>query len=377
MKKLFVMIIAAALLVACNQSELDKKKKELAEAKGDLKELTAKIAGLEKEIAKLDTTVKAEVKAKLIVVDTVESAEFKHFIEVQGNVEADENVTVLPQQPGLVTAIYVKEGDRVTKGQVLGITETSKTMEAGIQALQTQLDLATTAFEKQERLWKQNIGSEIQYLQAKTQKEALEKQISVQRTQVEMTKLISPISGVVDDVNLKVGDMAVGSQLMPGIRVINNNKLTVKGKLSDSDFGKVKEGDKVEIEFNGINKTTTATVNHIQKTIDARSRTFTVEAKLNNSSNEYAANMLAKMKINDATLKNVIVVPSNIVQNSAEGLYVLVAETKGNTKVATRRNVVPGMEYQGQTVITEGLQPGDQIITFGYSELVDGQRIEF
>jgi membrane fusion protein (multidrug efflux system) len=377
MKKLFLMITATLLLVACNQSELDKKKKELATAKGDLKELTAKIATLEKEIAKLDTTVKAEAKAKLIKVDTIEATEFKHFIEVQGNVEAEENVTVLPQQPGLVTAIYVKEGDRVSKGQVLGITETSKTMEAGIQALQIQLDLATTAFEKQERLWKQNIGSEIQYLQAKTQKEALEKQISMQRTQIEMTKLISPIAGVVDDVNLKVGDMAIGSQAMPGIRIINNNKLSVKGKLSDSDFGKVKEGDKVEIEFNGINKSTSATITHIQKTIDARSRTFSVEAKLNNGANEYAANMLAKMKINDATLKNVIVVPSNIVQNSAEGLYVLVAADENGHMVAARRTVVPGMEYQGLTVITEGLQPGDKIITFGYSEIVNGQRIQF
>lgn len=322
MKKLTWMLAIATILVACGQTELEKKKAELNKKKTEVKTLTAEIKQLEKEIAKLDTGARVEAKAKLIQVATIEPSEFKHFIEVQGNVEADENVTVLPQQPGIVTAIYVKEGDRVSKGQILGLTETAKTMEAGIQALQTQLDLATTAFEKQEKLWKQNIGSEIQFLQAKTQKEALEKQIIAQRTQIDMTKLISPINGVVDDVNLKVGDMAVGSQAMPGIRVVNNNKLSVKAKLSDSDYGKVKEGDRVEVSFSGMDKPAMLTVTHIQKTIDARSRTFIVQANLNNNGNNYAANMIAKLKINDATLNNVIVVPSNVIQKSADGLYV-------------------------------------------------------
>ncbi|MFN8287121.1 MAG: efflux RND transporter periplasmic adaptor subunit [Chitinophagales bacterium] len=377
MKKLALVLMGLVLLASCGQSELDKKKKQLADDKAEVKKLNSEIESLEKEIAKLDTSFKVEQKAKLIETTELAKQDFKHYIEVQGSVDAEENVTVLPQQPGIVKALYVKEGQHVTKGQILGITETTQTMEVALQTLQTQLDLATTAYEKQKALWDQNIGSEIQYLQAKTQKETLEKQMAAQRAQLEMTKLIAPISGTVDAVNLKVGDMAIGSQLMPGIRIVNNNSLSVKAKLSDNDFGKVKEGDKVELEVGDGRAPVIATVSYVQKTIDARSRTFTVEVDLNNAGNQLAANMIARLKINDAVLKDVIVVPSNIVQTSVDGQYVLVAEENNGNKVARKHMVKTGMDYKGQTVITEGLTTGDKIITSGYTEVVDGQKIQF
>lgn len=250
-------------------------------------------------------------------------------------------------------------------------------MELAVQTLQTQLNLATTAYERQKALWDQKIGSEIQFLQSQTQKEALEKQLAVQKNQLQMSKIIAPVSGTVDEVRLKVGDMAAPSQLMPGIRIINNNKLKVKAKLADSDFGKIKQNDRVEIEFPDINKTITEQVSYVSRTIDARSRTFGLEVNLNNAGNEFAANMVAKLKINDQSFKNVLLVPTNIIQKAEDGYYVLVAETKNGVKTAVKKNVVPGLEYNGRTVITSGLQEGDRIITFGYSEVVDGQRIEF
>ncbi len=377
MKKLVLAVMGLALLASCGQSELEKKKEQLVADKAQLKKLTSEIETLEKEIAKLDTSFKVEQKAKLIETTDLVPQDFKHYIEVQGNVDAEENVTVLPQQPGIVKAIYVKEGQHVNKGQIMGITETTQTMEVGLQTLQTQLDLATTAYEKQKALWDQNIGSEIQYLQAKTQKETLEKQMALQKSQVEMTKLIAPISGTVDAVNLKVGDMAIGSQLMPGIRIVNNNSLSVKAKLSDNDFGKVKEGDKVELEVGDNQKPIIANVSYVQKTIDARSRTFTVEVDLSNAGNALAANMIARLKINDAIIKNAIVVPSNIVQTSVDGLYVLVATEENGQKIARKHMVQTGVEYKGQTVITDGLKEGDKIITSGYTEVVDGQKIQF
>jgi len=379
MKK-YLTISLGLLLAACTggeEKDLAAKKQQLADYKSEAKELSQKIEQLQKEIAKLDTTFKVEQKAKRIATDTLRKQDFRHFIEVQGVVDAAENITALPQQPGVVTAIYVKEGQRVSKGQLLAITETTSTMEAGLQTMQIQLDLATTAFEKQKRLWEQKIGSEIQFLQAKTQKEALEKQMNVQRSQIEMTKIKAPISGVVDAVNLRVGEMAIGSQLMPGIRIINNQNLSVKAKLADSEFGKIKDGDKVEVVFPDINKTVSERVTHVEKTIDPRSRTFNVEVKLNNASNEYGANMIAKLRINDALLKDVLLVPSNVIQKSTDGLYVLVAEQNEGIKIARKKLIQTGLEYDGRTVITEGLSEGDNIITFGYSEIVDGQRIEF
>lgn len=375
-----IVFSSVLLLTACrdtDKKDLESKKKELADDKAQLKDITGKIETLEKEIAKLDTSFKVDQKSKLVQIDELKKENFKHYIEVQGNVDAEENITALPQQPGLVTAINVKIGDRVTKGEILGLTATTAAVSDQLAAAQLQQNLATTAYDKQKTLWDQKIGSEIQFLQAKTQKEAAEKNIDALKNQLEMTKIISPINGTVDAVNLRIGDMAAPSQMMPGIRIVNGEKLKVKAKLADSDFGKIKKDDVVSIEFPDINKTIQAPVNYVSNTIDPRSRTFSIEVKLNNDHNEYASNLIAKLKINDETLKNVLVVPSNVIQKSADGTYVLIAEVKNGIKTVHKRMVTPGVDYNGETVITSGLNEGDKIITFGYSEIVDGQRIDY
>ncbi len=375
-----IVFSAVLLLASCrdtDKKDLESKKKELADDKAQLKDITGKIETLEKEIAKLDTSFKVDQKSKLVQIDELKKENFKHYIEVQGNVDAEENITALPQQPGLVTAINVKIGDRVTKGEILGLTATTAAVSDQLAAAQLQQNLATTAYDKQKTLWDQKIGSEIQFLQAKTQKEAAEKNIDALKNQLEMTKIISPINGTVDAVNLRIGDMAAPSQMMPGIRIVNGEKLKVKAKLADSDFGKIKKDDVVSIEFPDINKTIQAPVNYVSNTIDPRSRTFSIEVKLNNDHNEYASNLIAKLKINDETLKNVLVVPSNVIQKSADGTYVLIAEVKNGIKTVHKRMVTPGVDYNGETVITSGLNEGDKIITFGYSEIVDGQRIDY
>lgn len=376
----FLLLAITISLAACKggkaKNEVENKKKQLAEYKNQVKDLDKKIDQLEKEIAKLDTSFHVAQKTKLVQIEELTKQDFKHYIEVQGTVDAEENITALNQQPGLVTAIYVKVGERVNKGQVLAITQTTAALEDQVQSTETQVALAQTAFEKQKRLWEQKIGSEIQFLQAKTQKEAAEKGLDALKKQLEMTKVIAPISGTVDAVNLRIGEMAAPSQLMPGIRIINTDNLKIKAKLADSDFGKIKQGDNVEIEFPDINKTIQAAVSYVSKTIDPRSRTFQVEIKLP-ASNDYAANMIAKLKINDATYKNVLLVPTNIIQRSIDGEYVLTAEGAANDAITKKHMVQKGADYNGRTIITEGLSEGNQIITFGYTEVVDGQKIEF
>lgn len=376
-KRVITTGLAAAILTACGGGEpkdLAGKKKLLSDTKLELKELQQKITTLESEIAKIDTSFKTEQKVKLVQVDTLKPSDFTHFIEVQGTVDAEDNVLAINQMPGIVTAIYVKPGDRVSKGQVMATTDGSA-YERGMEAIQTGLDLAATAYEKQKRLWEQNIGSEIQYLQAKTQKETLEKQLKAQAAQLEMTKVKSPISGTVDEVRLKLGDMAAPSQAMPGIRVINTNKLVLKARLSDSYIGKVRKGDNVQVFFPDLNKTVNSVISYAGQVVNQVNRTFNIEAKLDNNKGEYAANMIAKLLINDELQKNVLVVPTNVVQRSVDGIYVLVAEDVNGKTVAKRRTVKKGSEYNGKTVITDGLKAGDRVITFGFSELVDGQLI--
>lgn len=379
-RKVALVFTAIVILTACTNSEkkdLEEKKEALAKYKADLKEVNGKIDELEKDIARMDTSFKIEQKPKPVEVEVLKKKDFKHYIEVEGTVDAAEDVTALNQVPGIVTAVFVKIGEHVTKGQILATTDNEGTYEDQLAAAETNLALADSAYNKQNTLWGQHIGSEIQYLQARTQKEAAAQQIDALKKQIEMTKVIAPIDGTVDAVNLRVGELAAPSALMPGIHIVNGQRLRVLAKLADTDYGKVKEGDVVQINFPDINKTIEAPVTYVSQTIDPRSRTFMVEVKLGNEHNEYAANMIAKLKINDKTFKDVIVVPSNIIQTSTENSYVLVAETDNGIKVARKKVVQPGVSYNGQTVITSGLNEGDKIITFGYTELIDGQKIDF
>ena len=375
--RLSALALTLMLLAACTGGEkqdLAAKKKELSDLKSKQREIVSKISLLEKEIAKLDTTIKVDAKTKLVGVDTLAPVTFKHFVEVEGTVDAKENVLALQLAPGVVTAILVSVGDHVHKGQVLFTTDASAT-ETQIATLKTQLALATTVYEKQAHLWKENIGSEVQYLQAKTNKEAAESQLAQLQNAVELTKCKSPIDGVVDEIRVKIGDMAAPSQAMPGVRVVNNSNLVIKAKLSDAQIGLLEIGDMVTVNFPDINnKTIQSKVSFVGQVVDRQTRTFNVEVKLDNRDANYKTNMIAKLLINDDVQKNVITVPTNTIQQNENGQdYVLVAE---NHK-AVKRIIETGSNYNGTTVVTKGLSKGDMIISFGYSEVVDGQNISY
>lgn len=374
--RLSVLALTVMLLAACTggeQKDLIAKKKELSDLKGKQREITDKITVLEKEIAKLDTNMKVQAKTKLVGVDTLAPGIFRHYVEVQGAVDAKENVLALQLAPGVVTAIFVNPGDHVRKGQVLFTTDASAT-ETQIATLRTQLNLATTVYDKQARLWKENIGSEVQYLQAKTNKEAAESQLQQLQNAVELTKCKSPIDGVVDEIRVKIGDMAAPSQAMPGVRVVNNSSLVIKAKLSDAQIGLLEVGDMVKVNFPDINKTIDSKVTFVGQVVDKASRTFNVEVKLDNRDANYKSNMIAKLLINDDVEKDVITVPTNTIQQNEKGeSYVLVADN--NT--AVKRVITTGNAYDGTTVVLSGLSKGDKVISFGYSEVVDGQKISY
>jgi RND family efflux transporter MFP subunit len=376
MKSKFVNILILVTVISfqscTNPNTLESKKKALQDLKKEQKNIQDNITKLEAELRKLDPKGVSSEKAKNIGIDSVQTSDFKHYIELQGSIDALENVLAIQMAPGIVTSIYVKEGDRVGKGQVLYTTDASTYIKQ-IEVVESQLDLARVAFEKQKKLWDQNIGSELQFLQAKSGKETLEKQIANLRAAIELTKCKSPINGIVDEVRVKLGDMAAPSQLMPGVRVVNSSNMIIKSKLSDAYIGKVKIGDMVQVNFPDINKTIETKVTYVGQTVDRQTRTFNVEVRLPNSTNEFKANMIARLLINDNIVKNAIVVPQNIVQKNEKGQYVLVAE---NGK-AVKKNVGTGDYYDGKIIITSGLSLGDKIITVGFSEVVDGQKISY
>ena len=363
--KNIIYISLITLIVACSSDELTTKKAELAALKKQESEIKSKISTLEKDIAKLSG--KKVTNAQLVGITKISKSSFSHYIDVQAKVEGDENVTVNSQVPGSVTKINVSAGSTVSKGQVLAEID-NETYMKGLDELKTAREFANTVYLKQKNLWDQKIGTEIQYLQAKNTIESLDKKLATLNQQIEMTKIKSPISGVVDEVFLKMGQMAAPG--MPGIRVVNMNKLKIKADIAESYISKVKTGDEVEILLPDLNQTIKAKLSYVGKVIDLLNRTFNVEISLPSNPSLHP-NMVAVIKIADYTNASTFVLPANVVQMTDEGTYVFVAENN----IARKRNVVAGKNYKGTIEITEGLNENDPIITTGFQDIVDGQSI--
>ncbi|WP_461100864.1 efflux RND transporter periplasmic adaptor subunit [Spirosoma koreense] len=374
--KPYYIIALASLLAACSQekkSDLQSKRDELAELKSQQTELTTKIKALEADVAKLDPKKTDETRVKEVTVAPLAASTFKHFVELQGTIDAKNNVQVSPKSGGVVTAVYVKEGDQVRAGQPIAKVD-DQLLRESIAEVKTQLSLANTVYEKQANLWKQQIGTEIQYLQAKNNKESLERRLSTLDAQLSQSTVTSPISGVVDQVNVKIGQSA-----MPGaglVRVVNLSQLKAVAKVSDTYSGSVRKGDAITVEFPDINKKLNSRISFVATMVDPLSRTFTIEAPLP-SDNALKPNMLARIRINDQTQANAIVINQNLIQDTENGKLVYVAVNEGGKKIAKAKTVKTGQAYGGQIEVTQGLQSGDQIVTAGYQDLVDGQPINF
>ncbi len=363
--KNIIYIALITLIAACSSDDLTSKKAELASLKTQESEIKSKISTLEKDIAKLSG--KKVTNSQLVGITKITKSSFSHYIDVQAKVEGEENVTVNSQVPGAVTRINVSAGSSVSKGQVLAEID-NETYMKGLDELKTAREFANTVYLKQKNLWDQKIGTEIQYLQAKNTIESLDKKLATLYQQIEMTKIKSPINGVVDEVFLKVGQMAAPG--MPGIRVVNMSKLKIKADIAESYISKVKMGDEVEINFPDLNQTIKAKLSYVGKVIDPLNRTFNVEISLPGNASLHP-NMVAVIKIADYTNSSTFVLPANVVQITDEGTYVFVAENN----IAKKRNVVAGKNYKGTIEITEGLNENDPIITTGFQDIVDGQSI--
>lgn len=375
-KKFPLILFVSMLLFACTAGgdSLDAKKKTLEKYKAEADALGKKIALLEQEIAKMDSSSGTGLKTRLVKIETVQKRKFEHFIEVQGKVDSDDNIMVAPEMPGVITAVYVTEGDKVSVGTVLATIDASA-YQAQLAQVQAGYNLAKTTFEKQERLWNQKIGSEIQYLQAKTNVESLESQMKAIQAQISMTRLKSPINGSVDLVAVKPGEMA--NPGMSGVRVVNLAKMKISAKVADQYVSSIKKGDLVSIELAELGKELQTKISFVSQVIDPSTRSLDVEVRLDNKDQLLKPNMLARMKILDKVEEEVIVVPANLVQNAPDGKYLMVVVEEGGKQVARKRTIEAGSQYAGNVVVNSGLEPGDIIIVFGYQEVVDGQPVSY
>lgn len=364
---LFIATLAIMTLAACGGGK--DKKAQLDKLKTEYAALGQQIKTLEAELALTDTT---KAKSKDVYTQVIQPQPFAHYIDVQGMVDARENVEITPKSAGIVKRILVREGQAVSAGQVLAELE-SDIVQTQIAGLRTQLDFATDIFNRQKKLWDQKIGSEVQYLQAKNNKDALERQIATAEENLDLTRIRSLINGTVDAVNIKVGQGAAPAA--SAFRVVNYNDLKVKANISEVYASKVNSGNMVKVNFPDLNKEISGKIQFASKVIDPLKRTFTAEVGLDGDKSAYRPNMIAVLKIVDYTNEAAIVLPINSIQTKGSESYVYTTAQKGNDVVAVHTPVTLGTSYDGKVEITSGLKAGDTVVTSGQFDLVDGMVI--
>ena len=365
-------IVVLFILFSCSNN----KQAQLAKLKQQQTAINDKIRSLEGEISTGKKDSLNPGKFKFVGLKDVNSNTFDHYIRVQGKVDGDQNAAVFADAPGTVSSKFADVGQKVVKGQVLAQID-DQMYKSQMQGLETQYKFASDMFDKQKRLWDQKIGSEVQYLQSKTTKESLEKQISSLKQQIDKFKIKSPIDGTIEECNIKVGGVVSPDPRLAAYRVVAFKNLKVSAEVSEAYSAKVKVGDKLIVLFPDINKQFETKVDFVSKYINPVNRTFIIETKLLDDFNDLKANMIAIIQINDYHTDNAIQVPMNVIQTDLNGSYVYVVRSKDKYNAAFKQPVTLGISYNGVAEILKGLAVGDKVISVGYQELVDGEYIRF
>ena len=369
MKKLFFVIGLLFFVSSCTTHD---KKAQLEKLKKEHDNIAIQISSLEKELYPAGNKQVTNVS-----VESLSKSTFDHYIEVQGRIDGNENIAVSPRSAGIVIKILVKEGDFVKKGQLLAELD-ADVAKQNLKDLQTQLAFATDMYDRQKALWDQKIGSEAQYLDIKNKKESVENKIAALKEQINMSSITSPIDGTIEDIPIKVGQMASAANPQPAFRVINFTRAKAVADVGEAYSAKINTGDQVRIFLPDYNEEIQERVTFASKFINPTNRTFNVEIEIPANDKIFRANMIAVIRIKDYSNPSTIAVPQNFIQSSKdEGLYVFIARDENGKKVAKKVFIKSGVSYNGLTEITSGLNEGDKIITAGYKDLYDGQSIDF
>jgi membrane fusion protein (multidrug efflux system) len=373
--KIIILGVFVLFLSACAKKEdLAAKKEELKEKKVELQKMESSIKELEKEISVLDPEFgKKNRKATLITTTSVETTNFEHYVEVSGAVKSRKNILISAENMGNIQRIPVKEGYEVSKGQLI-LSMDTELYQRTLEQLKTEYDLATTMFEKQSNLWDQNIGTEVQYLEAKNRKESLENQLANVRTQISKSQVRAPFPGTVEEVFVRVGEMAQPGT--PLVRIVNHRDMYVKADLSESYIGNFKKGDMAVVFFPSLDKTIESRITSIGQVIDQQNRTFSIEVALPFTNFIVKPNLIATVKIKDFHQKDAVVVPSKLIQKDNLGDFVFVTEQDSASAIAKKVQINRGITYQNKTMILEGLSGNETLIDEGFRDVAEGTKVQ-
>lgn len=358
------------LLESDNLTEIRKKRTEL-----DTKQLqiAAQIEQLNKKISELDTTEKISLITSL----SAKNEFFKHYLELQGDVKTKQNVLIYPEMPGILEQVFVKEGDKVTKGQLLakiddgGLAQQLAQMEASSQ-------LAKTTFERQKRLWEQKIGSEIQYLQTKTNYETQKNAVDQMKRQLEKSSIVAPFDGVIDDVIKEQGTVVAPGPGSEIFRIVNLENMYIETEVPESYLPNVKKGADVDVYFPILNQHISTKIKQSGNFIDPANRTYKIQIDIPNKNNTVKPNLTSKLKINDYTNSEAILIPQSIISENAKGeQYVYLIKDLNDKIGKAHQTIIKTGKTQGDIIeVLEGISVGDLIINDGARSIKNGQKIK-
>ncbi len=369
---MILLIALTILFVACGS---DDKSAELKKLEAQRNALDSQISVLRSELSAAGNTRQEAIYSTVALVK-IQPQPFVHSLRIQGNIESDNNILIPARVSGIVKKIYVRQGDRVQAVQLLAELD-GVIYEKSIEELEINLELATTVFEKQKRLWEKEIGSEIQYLQAKTNKEGLEKKLATVREQYELTKIKSPISGTVDDILIRENEGTAAG--FGTIRVVNFIDLKIKAHVSESNIGRLKKGDPVQVDVPVVGKSFTSKIQSVSQVIDATNRTFSIEIGVPVAAGEIRPNMMTVLNVQNYENPAALTVPINTVQRTENSNFLFLAKLVDSTNgfwQIERREVKTGLDNDKNIEITEGLLAGEFVVTTGFQDLADGQMVK-
>lgn len=379
MKNILILLSAILLLGACQSSDSDEMPTDMAglkalqkEKKSELKAIQDKLDEIHDKMVELDPSMFEKPK-KLVTGLTLERSEFKRFLELQGSVQADETVYVSSETGGRIIQMNVKEGERAGKGQLIARLDL-ESLDKQIAEINKSLELARDIYTRQSRLWEQNIGTEVQYLQAKNNVERLEQSIETLQHQRSKANVYSPITGEVAMVNKENGEVAGPGE--PIATLLNTRKLKIAVDVPENLLPKVNRGDLVTVKIPAIEYEKQHRIKRIGTQINPANRTIPVEVEIYNKSGKIKPNLLATMLINDFSSEGAIVVPNTLLQQEVSGKYFVYAIHKTDTvDQVVKKYVEPGESYAENIVILDGLTESDVIIDKGSRQVADGDHL--
>ncbi len=375
MKNTLSIVILGLVLAACGGSdEIAAKKEALQGLRDQQAELKKQISELEKEIQAVEPDFgKKRINAVLVTSKTITPEFFEHKVEMRGSIRSRTNVTVSAEIPGKIEQVKVKEGDFVQRGDLLFKLD-DEIIANNVAELETALELAKIVAEKQENLYKKNVGTEIQYLEAKNSKESLERRLATAKSQLRQAWVRAPFTGSVDMVNAKIGEMAQPG--MPMVRIVNPNDVHVKSDVSERFIGKFKKGETVDIYFPTLDKSIKSSITSVGKVINAENRTFEIEVSVPRLTFPVRPNQVVVLNLRDYETSEAFKVPTKVIQRDNRGKYVFELVKEEDQNIARKVYVETGMSFNNETEIVSGLKLNQVIALKGYRDLAEGVVVD-